>query len=44
MWVIFLEAGVALFLLLLIVWATWPSRARPPADQDEPPSPPANHE
>jgi hypothetical protein len=24
MWVIFLEAGVALALLLIIVWATWP--------------------
>ncbi|WP_281374112.1 hypothetical protein [Aromatoleum toluvorans] len=26
MWVIFLEAGVALALLLVIVWATWPRR------------------
>ena len=26
MWVIFLEAGLALFLLLIIVWATWPLR------------------
>jgi len=26
MWVIFLEAGVALALLLIIVWATWPKR------------------
>lgn len=26
MWVIFLEAGVALVLLLIIVWATWPKR------------------
>lgn len=26
MWVIFLEAGLALFLLLIIVWATWPRR------------------
>ncbi|QTQ37272.1 MULTISPECIES: hypothetical protein [Aromatoleum] len=26
MWVIFLEAGVALALLLVIVWATWPKR------------------
>ena len=24
MWVILLEAGVALTLLLLIVWSTWP--------------------
>ncbi len=26
MWVIFLEAGLALVLLLIIVWATWPRR------------------
>lgn len=26
MWVIFLEAGVAVALLLMIVWATWPKR------------------
>lgn len=26
MWVIFLEAGVALALLLIIVWATWPKK------------------
>lgn len=26
MWVIFLEAGVALLLVLIIVWATWPRR------------------
>lgn len=26
MWVIFLEAGVALALLFAIVWATWPKR------------------
>jgi hypothetical protein len=26
MWVIFLEAGVALALLLLIVWWTWPRK------------------
>lgn len=26
MWVIFLEAGLALLLLLIIVWATWPKR------------------
>lgn len=26
MWVIFIEAGVALALLLIIVWATWPKR------------------
>lgn len=28
MWVIFLEAGVALTLLLVIVWATWPRKNR----------------
>ena len=26
MWVIALEAGVALALLLIIVWATWPRK------------------
>lgn len=26
MWVIFLEAGLALLLVLIIVWATWPRR------------------
>ncbi len=26
MWVIFLQAGIALALLLTIVWATWPKR------------------
>lgn len=31
MWVIFLEAGVALALLLLIVWWTWPRK-----DKSEP--------
>lgn len=28
MWVIFLEMGVALGLLLLIVWWTWPKNKR----------------
>lgn len=28
MWVILLEAGVALLLLLIIVWATLPSRRK----------------
>lgn len=28
MWVIFLEAGLALVLLFIIVWATWPKRGR----------------
>jgi len=31
MWVIFLEMGVALALLILIVWWTWP-RKRPGED------------
>lgn len=36
MWVILLEAGVALALLLLIVWATWPKRrSAPRKDADE---------
>jgi len=36
-WVIFLEAGVALLLLLIIVWATWPRREQEKerADEDE---------
>ncbi len=28
MWVIFLEAGLALCLLLIMVWATWPRRRK----------------
>lgn len=37
MWVIFLEAGVALCLLLIIVWATWPRQQRdnPPPNEHE---------
>ncbi len=34
MWVIFLEAGVALALLLIIVWATWPKKNRNNQDQE----------
>jgi hypothetical protein len=34
MWVIFLEMGVALGLLLLIVWWTWPKKR--PEDKDAP--------
>ena len=34
MWVIFLEMGVALGLLLLIVWWTWPKKR--PQDKDSP--------
>lgn len=33
MWVIFLEAGLALALVLIVVWATWPRR-RNDADED----------
>lgn len=29
MWLIFLEAGIALCLLLLIVWSTWPKQKKP---------------
>jgi hypothetical protein len=35
MWVIFLEAGVALALLLIIVWATWPKRRRDTTTHDD---------
>jgi hypothetical protein len=35
MWVIFLEAGLALLLLLIIVWATWPRRGRNPASDPD---------
>jgi hypothetical protein len=40
MWVIYLEMGVALAMLLLIVWFTWPRKRQqeqpkqPPADKD----------
>ncbi len=37
MWVILLEMGVALGLLLLIVWWTWPKKR--PADKDKPDRP-----
>lgn len=33
MWVIYLEMGVALALLILIVWWTWPAK-RPGAARD----------
>ena len=39
MWVIFLEAGVALLLLLTIVWATWPRKrdhSEDGSDRDNP--------
>lgn len=35
MWVIFLEAGVALALLGLIVWASLPSRRRTPEQKED---------
>ena len=35
MWVIFLEAGLALVLLLIIVWATWPKRNSDSEDGNE---------
>lgn len=35
MWVIFLEAGIALALLLTIVWATWPKRANDDKDRNK---------
>jgi len=38
MWVIYLEMGVALALLILIVWWTWPAKrpGRPPKDDAKP--------
>jgi len=36
MWVIYLEMGVALALLILIVWWTWPAKRKPTAPEDEP--------
>jgi hypothetical protein len=35
MWVIFLEAGIALALLLTIVWATWPRRRNDEEDRKD---------
>jgi len=37
MWVIYLEMGVALALLILIVWWTWPAKRRDPAPKDDAP-------
>jgi hypothetical protein len=34
-WVIFLEAGLALLLLLIMVWATWPRRDRAARNDDD---------
>jgi uncharacterized iron-regulated membrane protein len=37
MWVIYLEMCVALVLLILIVWWTWPAkRPENPRDEDKP--------
>lgn len=36
MWVIFLEMGVALGLLLLIVWWTWPKKRPAEKEKDRP--------
>jgi hypothetical protein len=33
MWVIYLEMGVALAMLILIVWWTWPAKRTGNADQ-----------
>lgn len=35
MWVILLEAGVALALLLTIVWVTWPKKKKDETNEDE---------
>jgi len=35
MWVIYIEMGVALALLILIVWWTWPAKRADPAPKDQ---------
>jgi hypothetical protein len=35
MWVIYLEMGVALAMLILIVWWTWPGKRPDRATKDE---------
>lgn len=35
MWIFALEAGVALALLIFIVWWTMPSKKRPPKDPSD---------
>lgn len=35
MWVIYIEMGVALALLILIVWWTWPAKRQPGSPEDE---------
>ena len=37
MWVIYLEMGVALALLILIVWWTWPAKRVDKAPEDDRP-------
>ena len=37
MWVIYLEMGVALALLILIVWWTWPAKPPDKAPDDDNP-------
>ena len=37
MWVIYLEMGVALALLILIVWWTWPAKRADRSPKDGPP-------
>jgi hypothetical protein len=34
MWVIYLEMGIALAILVLIVWFTWPRKRPPDKDAD----------
>jgi hypothetical protein len=36
LWIL-LEAGVALAILLFIVWWTWPRKPKTPPDRGEPP-------
>lgn len=40
MWLLMLEAGVALFLLVFIVWWTMPSNKKPDQVQQSKPLPP----
>ncbi len=35
MWVVYLEMGVALALLILIVWWTWPAKRPDEAPKDD---------
>jgi hypothetical protein len=37
MWVIYLEMGIALALLILIVWWTWPAKRARKAPEDQSP-------